>query len=74
MARKKMMAATGKSCASCASCGKTLAWVVLIVGVLLLLQDLGYLVLWGISPWTVVFVLVGLKMVKKSSCSSCGVC
>ena len=41
-----------------------LAWVVLIVGILYLLQDYNVALPWfTVGPWTAVFTLVGLSMV-----------
>lgn len=39
--------------------------VVLVVGILFLLKDLNVWGFWGITPWTAVFVLVGLAMMCK---------
>lgn len=40
----------------CGMCG----WLVLLVGVLFLLQDLGYWDLWGLHWWTVLTLLAGV--------------
>lgn len=39
---------------------KWLAWALLIIGLILLGQDLGFWKFWTISPWTVLFLLIGL--------------
>ncbi|MCX8147224.1 MAG: hypothetical protein N3D84_02035 [Candidatus Woesearchaeota archaeon] len=53
----------------CVKCCK-IGWgvVVLIAGLLLLLKDIGIWAFWNITPWTIVFVLVGLAMVCKGLC------
>ncbi|MEK6835914.1 MAG: hypothetical protein AABX55_02730, partial [Nanoarchaeota archaeon] len=43
-------------------------WVVLVVGVLFLLRDFGWLGgwdFWGVQWWTAVFLLVGLGVLCK---------
>ena len=68
MVKKKGEMCSG--CPDCSPCAKKFGWVVLIIGVLYLLQDLGYLSLWGITPWAVAFVLVGTKIIcKAKKCS-----
>ena len=39
---------------------KWLSWAILIIGLILLGQDLGLWRFWTISPWTIIFLLVGL--------------
>ncbi|MBC8500353.1 MAG: hypothetical protein ISS25_01670 [Nanoarchaeota archaeon] len=48
-------------------CPVWMNWVVLIVGILYLLADLGVFAWWGdtISWWTVMFVLLGLWKVTS---------
>lgn len=46
-------------------CPVWLSWVVLIVGILYLLADLGVFAWWTINWWTVMFVLMGLYKVTK---------
>ncbi|MFC2133821.1 hypothetical protein ACFLTH_04330 [Bacteroidota bacterium] len=46
-------------------CPAWMAWVVLVLGVLFLLKDLGIWTFWDINWWTVVFVLAGLWKVTK---------
>ncbi|MFH1399074.1 MAG: hypothetical protein ABIG95_03105 [Candidatus Woesearchaeota archaeon] len=43
-------------------CKKWFSVLVLLLGFWFLLQDLGYISGWGISWWTVVFLLGGAKM------------
>ena len=47
-------------------CKKWVAAVVLVVGFLFLLADLGYWDFFGLQWWTVVFLLAGGKMVWKT--------
>ena len=47
-------------------CQPWFAWLVLVVGVLFLLQDLGVW-MFPVSGWTALFVLAGLSWVVKSS-------
>ncbi len=39
---------------------KNWAILILILGIVLLLKDLGYANWWAIAPWTLVFLLIGL--------------
>jgi len=49
-------------------CCKHQAWILLIVGILYLLQDLGSITFWNVSWYTVVFVLWGLSGVLGQCC------
>jgi hypothetical protein len=62
MAKKKEMCATG-CCGKC-NCMRVLGWVMLVIGVLYLLSDLGLFTWFGatFSWFTVVFILAGLKL------------
>ncbi|MBU0536201.1 MAG: hypothetical protein KJ922_01295 [Nanoarchaeota archaeon] len=53
----------------CWKCGK-MWWgvLVLILGVLLLLRDIGIWTFWGIQPWTLIFLLFGLGASSTSIC------
>ena len=42
--------------------------IVLILGILLLLKDLEVWDFWGISAWTLVFLIVGLCIICKAKC------
>ena len=60
MAKKK---AAAKTCPSCGCAGGMMALcgiVVLIIGIIFLLVDLGQWDFWGIKWWTVAFILLGL--------------
>ena len=63
-----------KSTGGMCSCShhKTFGWVILIIGVLYLLNDLGWWNVWVVNWWTAVFVLVGLGMFCK--CCDKGKC
>ncbi|HLC85641.1 MAG TPA: hypothetical protein VJH22_07680 [Candidatus Nanoarchaeia archaeon] len=70
---KRMVMSSAAACSSCgpSSCGcKAMALIVLLVGVIFLLQDLGALARWGLnwplSWWTVAFLLLGLKKLMIS--------
>ncbi|MBW3012595.1 hypothetical protein KY325_04015 [Candidatus Woesearchaeota archaeon] len=62
MAKKKTTASTC-GCMKC-GCGKSMVAlcgiIVLILGIIFLLVDLGKWDFWGIHWWTVAFILVGL--------------
>lgn len=48
-------------------CDKSWGWVILIVGILYLLQDMGTISFWNFNWWTVVFVIWGLMAVFGDS-------
>ena len=58
----------------CGKCRKGSGWTVLIVGILLLLQNLGVWNIWGIQWYTFAFVLWGLFAIGSSCCSHCNSC
>ena len=61
--RKK---AAPKAAASCApGTGRWWHVLVLVIGVCLLLRDLGQWEPWGLQPWTFVFLLLGLCFLCK---------
>ena len=56
---------TGGTC-SCPH-HKTFGWIILIIGALYLLNDLGWWNVWVVNWWTAAFVLIGLGAL----CSCC---
>ncbi len=44
-------------------CCQWFGWLILLIGVWFLLTDLGILHDWNVNWWTVVFLLMGIKMV-----------
>lgn len=44
---------------------RTWGWVFLVIGILYLLRDFGGVRWWGISWWTVLFILTGLMWLRK---------
>ncbi|MFC1753885.1 hypothetical protein ACFL96_10940 [Thermoproteota archaeon] len=57
----------------CEKCGKLAGILVLIVGIIYLLVDLGVWAFWGISLWTVLVILAGLALLGHHCCDSCKV-
>ena len=55
----------------CEKCAKMMAVLVLLVGVLFLLRDLNVWQFWNIQWWTVIFLLIGLKLFAVSGCPMC---
>ena len=43
----------------------------LLAGICFLLQNLGYWNFWGLSWWTVLFILWGVGGIGHSSCKDC---
>jgi len=55
----------GCGSSSCHCQSKGMGWILLILGVLYLIRDLGGFQWWTISWWSVLFILFGLWMIKK---------
>ena len=55
----------------CKKCMAVCGWLFLIVGVVLLLKDVGYLTLWGIDGITLLFLLMGVGSIAQRSCPDC---
>ena len=55
----------------CGKCHGLTGWLLLIFGILFLLVDLGVWNFWGISWYTVLFVLAGIAMLACKSCPEC---
>ncbi|MBS3138322.1 hypothetical protein J4207_01305 [Candidatus Woesearchaeota archaeon] len=55
----------------CKKCMAICGWLFLVVGVLLLLKDVGVWMLWGIDGVTLLFLLMGVGALAKKSCPDC---
>jgi len=55
----------------CGKCSGISAWLFLIVGLIMLLQDLSVWSWWNIQPWTALFLIIGLSMWGKGHCADC---
>lgn len=55
----------------CKKCGTLCGVIVLIVGVLFLLQDLGVWRFWGLNWYTVLFLIAGIGMIGHATCPEC---
>jgi len=55
----------------CDKCSKFCGVIVLVLGALFLLVDLGMWDFWGIKWWTVLFLLLGIGMLGKGTCEDC---
>ncbi|MCX6707223.1 MAG: hypothetical protein NT001_03720 [Candidatus Woesearchaeota archaeon] len=49
-------------------CKLVLGIVVLLIGLLMLLQNLGMMSAWTVQPWTIIFLLAGIAMISKGTC------
>ena len=47
------------------SASRNLGWLFLIIGILFLLTDLGITTFWTINWYTLLFLFIGLWMIKK---------
>ena len=52
-------------CSPCACIPKSFGWIFVILGILYLLTDLGWIEWWTVSWWTLLFLLLGFWWVKK---------
>ena len=55
----------------CEKCSKIGSVVFLVLGVLFLLRDINVWDFWNIQWWTVLFILIGVVGLCKSSCKDC---
>lgn len=55
----------------CEKCTKTAAVILLVLGLIFLVVDLGYWDFWGISWWTVLFLYFGLGHWAAATCPEC---
>lgn len=62
----KPMGNSSKDMCGCCGCGsRGLAWLFLVIGVLFLLQDLGWIRWWTLSWFTLLFLVFGIWHLKK---------
>ena len=55
----------------CKKCNMMNGLLLLVVGILFLLKDLGQWTFWNISWWTIVFLLMGVGGLCMNSCKDC---
>jgi len=55
----------------CSKCMGMMGLMLLIVGVLFLLVDLGIWTFWGISWWTMVFLIMAMAHFGMKKCPDC---
>ena len=55
----------------CDKCGKLAGVLVLALGIIFLLKDLGIWNFWNIQWWTALLLLGGLSMVTSKCCPEC---
>lgn len=55
----------------CTKCCKMCGGILLVLGLAFLFVDLGKWDFWGLSWWTVAFLLMGLCKFAKSGCPEC---
>lgn len=58
----------------CRKCSIISGVLLLLIGVGYLLADLGYWTFWGLSWWTVAFLLAGIAYLAMSCCRGCQGC
>jgi|TARA_B100001971_G_C18226050_1_gene560476 hypothetical protein len=55
----------------CEKCSKICGYLVLALGILFLLQDMGKWAFFGISWYTALFLLIGVGKLGSGSCKGC---
>jgi len=55
----------------CKKCGNGTGVLIVLVGILYLLSDLGYIAWWTLNWWTIFFLIWGLKMWGMTNCKEC---
>lgn len=57
----------------CRTCGSISGMMLLVLGFLYLLVDLGVWDFWGVSWWTAILLILGLSLVASGKCHECRV-
>ncbi len=55
----------------CNKCSGIMGGLLLLAGLAFLLADIGLWTFWGVSWWTVLFLLFGFAKVSKGKCHDC---
>lgn len=55
----------------CRKCMKMGGATLLVLGILFLLQDLGFWDFWDISWWTALFIAMGIGSLGSANCPDC---
>ncbi len=55
----------------CDKCKKMMGVLLLVLGIVFLLVDLGKITFWGINWWTALILLMGLAKLCTSCCPMC---
>ena len=55
----------------CERCMNVLTWVLLIIGILYLGQDLNWWSFWQLNWWTVTFLFLGMTHIATGTCKAC---
>lgn len=59
---------------TCSGCGRMGGIALIVFGIIYLLVDLGVWNFWGISWWTMAFLLIGIGSIGCASCADCQCC
>lgn len=49
-------------------CNSKIGWMLLVVGLLYLAEDLGWITWWNLNWWTVGFLILAAKMLTRECC------
>ena len=55
----------------CKKCTGMCGWSLLVLGILYLLTDLGYVTFWNVQWWTALFLLAGVSALAMNKCPDC---
>lgn len=58
----------------CGKCSKFCGYLLVALGIIFLLKDLGKWDFWGINWWTALIILAGVAHFGKSMCGDCQTC
>ncbi|MBR9699739.1 hypothetical protein GOV09_04750 [Candidatus Woesearchaeota archaeon] len=60
-------------CFGCAKCSKMGSILLLVVGIIYVIVDLGHWNFWGLQWWTIVFLFMGITGLAMGTCKTCQV-
>ena len=55
----------------CKKCIGVCGWIFLVLGILYMLTDFGFITFWKLNWWTALFLVVGITHLAMNKCPDC---